>query len=323
MKEKSKVSLLLFLTLLASCQGSNNKKEPDFVKDEVPSQFREERSDGKVGKVVPLRYTTKDYANNSGKTEEKTLNVYVPFNYSASEKYNVLYLIHGTDKQTVNHIETWFNTIGVKVILDNLIAEDIIDPLLVVTPTFYSYGLYGDDAVKDVREATPVKTLSSANFSKELRNDIIPMVESTYSTYAEDTSEKALANSREHRAIAGLSNGARITLNAGIIDSFDYFSEFGCFSSSIDSKTLLDALHQEKYQNYSLNCFTAGAGIYDFAYHNLKKMMDEIEKDSLFHKEENTYFFDVDFGYHSSRSWRVCFYDSLLVFFGGEHEKAS
>ncbi len=189
-----------------------------------------------------------------------------------------------------------------------------IEPLIVVAPTFYSYGLYGDDDMKDIKDVTPVKKNSSANFGRELRFDIIPAVESEFSTYADGASESALQSSRDHRAMAGLSNGCRITYTGGMIENFDYISWFGCYSSSIDSELVLDALSSEKYKNYKLNYMFNADGIYDFAYNGHKKMVNELVGNGKF-GDDNVEYVQVAFGYHSARSWRVGLYDSLQRFF--------
>ncbi|MCR4698421.1 MAG: hypothetical protein K5762_03540 [Bacilli bacterium] len=305
---------LLLPALLVSCTKEGSIKA-EVTSYDVSSTFMKANTE-KAGRIESLTYTTKDYILDSGKSEEKKLNVYLPYNYDESKQYNILYLLHGTDKQDVDHINTWFDRIEIKNVLDNLIAYEQIDPLLVVCPTFYSYGLYGDDNVTDIKEATPVKTNSSNNFTYELRNDIIPAVESKYATYASEISEAGLKASRDHRAMAGLSNGARITLNSGIIHNFDYLSTFGIYSSSWDASEIISALNSQAYQDLSLNGFYNASGIYDFAYNKQKKMYDELLKSDKF-TTDNSKYFNITFGYHSARSWRVGLYDSLLYMFGG------
>lgn len=238
----------------------------------------------------------------------------MPYNYDESKQYNIIYLIHGTDRQSVNHIETWLYTVGIKNVLDNMIFYNDIDPVIVVTPSFYSYGLYGDDNMTNIREVTPVKEKSTKNFGYELKYDLIPAVESKYSTYAEDVDEKSLIDSRDHRAMAGLSNGARITLDGGMTQNFDYISWFGCFSSSIESSKIIEAIHSEKNKNYKLNYLFNADGIYDFAYNAHKKMYEELLKDESFN-ENNLEYVEIAFGYHSSRSWQISMYDALQRFF--------
>lgn len=297
---------------LVSC--SNTEKKPAETW-EVQENLLKERENEK-GRIEEFSYTTKDYIGNSGKTEEKKCNVYLPYGYDASQKYNILYLIHGTDKQDVNHISTWFETIHARVLLDNMIHEKIIDPLIVVAPTFYSYGLYGDDDMKNIKDMSPVKEKSNQNFVKELRCDIIPNIEAAYSTYSAGTEEQDFRDSRDHRAIAGLSNGCRLTLTAGMMNSFDYFSYYGCYSSYVNSSDVIEALRQERFKGLSLNYMFNADGIFDFAYNKHRKMVDSLLKDgSEWFTSGNTEYVKITMGYHSARSWRVALYDSLLRFF--------
>lgn len=298
--------------MLCGC-GVGADAPADITAWEVPDKYRAERTEG-GGEVVELKYVTRDYVTDSGKTEEKALNVYLPNGYAADKNYNVIYLLHGTDPQTVDHKRTWLYTIGVKDVLDNMIFYGDIDPVIVVTPSFYSYGLYGDDDMKNIKDFSQVKVNSSDNFGYELRNDIIPAVESRYSTYAEDVTEAGLIASRDHRAMAGLSNGARITYIGGMTQNFDYISYFGCYSASVDSKLITDALDGDRFGKYKLNYMFNADGIYDFAYNSHKKMYDALVKTDRF-TDDNSEYVEIAFGYHSARSWRVAFYDSLQRFF--------
>lgn len=303
--------LAFSILVLSSCTG--NVDTATITNWEVPDSYRNECTEAK-GEVVPLSYTTRDYVLGTSATEVKTCNVYLPYGYTESESYNIIYLIHGTDPQTVDHKNTWFNTVGVKNVLDNMIANGDIQPLIVVTPQSYSYGLYGDDVKAQNTAMTEVKKNSNANFGSELRYDLIPAVEGKYSTYAESTSESALQASRDHRAMAGLSNGARLTYTSGMVENFDYISYFGCYSSSVDAETVISALNSDKYDGLKLNYMFNADGIYDFAHNAHKKMYNELLKDSHF-TEDNTDYVEIAFGYHSARSWRVAFYNSLQRFF--------
>ena len=65
--------------------------------------------------------------------------------------------------------------------LDNMIADGDIEPLIVVTPTFY----VEDDCADDLDQLT-------YSFAKELRNDLMPEIESSYSTYAKSADDKGI-----------------------------------------------------------------------------------------------------------------------------------
>ncbi len=304
--------LFCFTFSLSSCSTSNDTAA--ITSWEVPDKYRQENEEA-PGQVVEVTYTANDYALESGATEEKYCNVYLPYGYDETKEYDILYLLHGTDRQTVVHQNTWLYTIGMKDILDNLIYYGDIDPLIVVAPSTYSYELYGDDDPNSsITEMTPTKTNSNANFPSELRNDIIPVIESLFSTYAEDTTDEGLIASRDHRAIAGLSNGCRLTYRAGLVNNFDIFSYFGCFSSYIDSEEILEALNASENVGYEINYMFNADGIYDFAYNGHKQMINELLEDDHFNSE-NTEYVTINFGYHSARSWRVGLYDALLRFF--------
>lgn len=305
------VCLAASMINLFSC--AQNDEKASITSWEVPDKYRAVLKEN-AGTVEEFIYTTHDYVDNSNSTEEKKANVYLPYGYDQTKQYDVLYLLHGTDPQSVNHIETWLYTIGIKNVLDNMIYYGDIDPLIVVTPTFYCYGLYGDDDMTNIKEVTPTKKKSSENFGYELRNDLIPAIEGHYSTYSSGTDESSFIASRDHRALAGLSNGARITLNGGMQQNFDYISYFGCFSSSVDAEELLTSLKQEKFKDYKLNYMFNSDGIYDFAYNSHMKMYKKLLEDEMF-DEKNSEYVEIAFSYHSARSWRVGLYDALQRFF--------
>ena len=306
-------SVLLFTLFLTSCHAASGEAEITDV--EVDKKYLSERSEQK-GNVETFSYETQDYVFNSGRKEEKKCAVYLPYGYDSGTQYNILYLLHGTDKQSVNHLDTWLENIKARVRLDNLIYYKVIDPLIVVCPTFYSYGLFGDDNIKNIKDYSPVKENSNKNFISELRYDIVPSVEAKYATYSVTQDKLGLSSSRDHRAIAGLSNGCRLTLNAGRINCFDYFSYFGCYSSSVNSTEIISSLTSPEFKNYKLNYRFNADGIYDFAYHGHRKMVNELLSDSSrIFTDKNTEYVKVRRGYHSARSWRVGLYNSLLRFF--------
>ncbi|MRH45180.1 esterase, partial [Aquibacillus halophilus] len=105
------------------------------------------------------------------------------------KKYNVLYLLHGVGG---NHNE-WLTGSGeadgnyvICNILDNLIANGDINPVIVVFPNGRSSHDWTDQSFNS--EGTNM--LGFYYFDYELRYDLVPFIESTYNTYAniEDTS---------------------------------------------------------------------------------------------------------------------------------------
>jgi len=148
------------------------------------------------GQVSYINYQSK--ATNS----QRRARIYLPPGYSTSNKYSVMYLLHGIG----GNEDEWYNNGAPHVILDNLIAEGKIKPFILVLP-------YGNAQAPGVD--------GWENFTKDLLESLIPYIESNYSVYTD----------AKHRAIAGLSQGGAQSLNIGLpnVDKFPYI---GGFSSS-------------------------------------------------------------------------------------------
>ncbi|MDE5746361.1 MAG: hypothetical protein K2I21_02145, partial [Acetatifactor sp.] len=174
------------------------------------------------GTIEKISYTTYDYYGD-GSEIEKYANVYLPYGYDKEKKYNVLYLMHGIGGDE-NEWGMTGSASKVKIIMDNLIYNGDIEPFIVVTPN----GRSGADFAN-----TNADYNSFYEFGKELRNDLIPYIESHYATYGqygeEDYDMKA---DREHRAMAGLSMGGMQTINIVMCEFLDIISYFGAFSAA-------------------------------------------------------------------------------------------
>ena len=152
--------------------------------------------------------------------DQRDYYVYTPPGYdpSGKERYPVLYLLHGYSDDA----SAWTAVGRANVILDNLIAQGKVKPLLVVMPLGYG--------APEIVQRTPefAATFRDASlrqrnwdrFRASLLDEVIPAVESTYA---------ALKN-RESRAIAGLSMGGAESLLVGL-NALDHFAWVGAFSS--------------------------------------------------------------------------------------------
>lgn len=162
------------------------------------------------GTIEKIEYTSKDYFGDESDVI-KSANVYLPYNYNPEKQYNVLYLMHGIGGDE-NEWGMTGSSSKVKTIMDNLIYYTDIEPFIVVTPNGRSATNHAADSDFN----------SFYCFGKELRNDLIPYMDSHYSTYTD----------RDHRAMAGLSMGGMQTINIGIGESIDLFGYFGAFSAA-------------------------------------------------------------------------------------------
>ena len=105
------------------------------------------------------------------------------------------------------------------VLLDNLLAEGKVAPMIVVMPN--GRAQKNDRAEGNVFASAP----AFAAFEQDLLKDVIPAIESRYSVQAD----------REHRALAGLSMGGGQSLNFGLAH-LDTFAWIGGFSSAPNTK---------------------------------------------------------------------------------------
>ena len=154
------------------------------------------------------------YESKSVGTTRK-MQVYTPPGYSKEKKYPVLYLLHGIGGDETE----WQRFARPNVVLDNLIAEGKVTPMIVVMPN--GRAQKNDRAEGNVFAAAP----AFAAFEQDLLKDVIPTIEARYSVQAD----------REHRALAGLSMGGGQSLNFGLAH-LDTFAWVGGFSSAPNTK---------------------------------------------------------------------------------------
>lgn len=193
--------------------------------------------------------------------------------------------------------------------VDRLIAGGTIDPLIIVTPTFY----VEDDCKEDLDKLT-------YSFAEELRNDLMPAVECVYSTYAERCDETGFAASRDHRAFAGLSRGAVTTLHSALCASLDYFSWFGAFSGSrTDGTYLQETIQTGTLAEYPIHRFYATSGSFDFSLSGqIKDYRSMVEAEPRLEDGVNASFDVYPMRYHSTGAWHLALYNFLPQIFTGE-----
>ncbi|MBR4510644.1 MAG: carbohydrate binding domain-containing protein [Ruminococcus sp.] len=253
----------------------------------------------------PANHGTVVKENYNGINGNKNMYVYLPYGYDKSKKYNVFYLMHGGGESE----ETYFNddAINIDIMLDNMIANGDIEPMIVVTPTFN-------------------KAPSADGVWEEMRKSIIPYVEGKYSTYANgNTSVDGLRASRYHRAYGGFSMGggstwANFNNNLDIIAYFMPLSGH-CWDGA--GKVLGSARNSGfKQDEYFV---LAATGTKDLAYDNMVPMINELKKNTdVFtytsdFSQGNLYFLEAPGNVHWWPQVRHYIYDGLPYFFH-EHQ---
>ncbi|GAB6123620.1 alpha/beta hydrolase-fold protein [Dysgonomonas termitidis] len=139
--------------------------------------------------------------------------VYTPAGYDAniSERYPVMYLQHGGGEDETG----WWNQGKMDAIMDNLIAEAKVKPMIVVMDNGYAIDPDNNkrQSGQGIRGLFQNKTLENV-----FMQEIIPMIDKEFRTISD----------RDHRAMAGLSMGGFQSFQIAMsnIDKFAYVGGF-------------------------------------------------------------------------------------------------
>jgi enterochelin esterase-like enzyme len=213
--------------------------------------------------------------------------VYTPPNYGrSSERLPVLYLFHGAGGDESG----WTENGRANRILDNLIADGKLKPLVVVMPYGYAYPptsplAEGADAMQRQRDG----------FSRDLIEDLIPFVQANYRVHTD----------RQHRAIAGLSLGGGQALGIGL-SHLDLFSRVAGFSPALGAVTSAQAggldfkrlVADSKKVNDRLDLLWVGCGTDDTLFQSNKEFAAMLQASGVKHT------FRVSEGAHTWQVWR-------------------
>ena len=182
----------------------------------VPSEYFRPASE--QGTVEVLWYDSKDYTSSSKPATRKPAYIYLPYGYDPSQKYDVIYLLHGWTGVAQEYFlgRNGNGKTPLVHLFDNMIQHGLTRPFIAVSPTWDK-----DNQSKDWGESTR----EAAVFSQEYVNDLIPAVEMHYSTYLEKADEESILASRDHRAIGGFSLGS-ITTWYVFEQAFPYSSKY-------------------------------------------------------------------------------------------------
>ncbi|EDY82258.1 Putative esterase family [Verrucomicrobiia bacterium DG1235] len=167
---------------------------------------------------------------------ERDLYVYTPPGYDSSKKYPVLYLMGGSGELPHN----WIYDGRANFILDNLYAEGKAKPMIMVIPN--------NQVIH--RNHPEHRQLSFGILERELRQHVIPLVDSTYSTI----------QAPNGRALSGLSMGGRHTMIVGL-NSLDLFGSFGILSAGMtDAEEVLANFINDPQANQKVDYLFIGQG---------------------------------------------------------------
>lgn len=191
--------------------------------------------------------------------------VYTPPGYDEEpdRKYPVFYLISGTTDTD----ETYFKVGRANFILDNLIAEGLAKPMIIVMP-------YGNPAAY-FDAGDPRGEEAGRRLSEDLLHVMMPYIEKNYRTI----------NHAENRAIGGFSRGGNQALTIGMnnLDKFSYLCSYASFAGNVTDFeiTFKQFIQNPEQTNKKINLYWLGVGTDDFLYENAKLFIDKLEKNGI------------------------------------------
>lgn len=223
---------------------------------------------------------------------ERRMTVYTPPGYESSkEKFPVLYLLHGMGGDE----DAWPTLGRVAQIMDNLIEEGKVEPMIVVMPNGHTSNSaapgFSEKGEYKIEFFTP--DVGSGDMESNF-DEIINFVESNY----------RVIKDKKSRAIAGLSMGGS---HAMFISSFypNTFGYVGLFSAAY---RINDKIKREVYDKFDENLlkqkendyeiYWIGMGEDDFLYDTgaeFRKKLDGIKLDYIYHESK---------GGHTWSNWR-------------------
>ncbi|MGZ9722778.1 esterase [Rhizobium miluonense] len=185
---------------------------------------------------------------------ERQMYVYTPPGYTdASEPLPVLYLYHGFG----DTVGSWVAQGRAPQMLDNLLAEKKIEPMIVVIPdteTDVPIAIAENFPAADRRANFYPANAEAAD--RELIDDLIPYIKTHY----------RVRNEADGRAVAGLSQGGYQALISGLthLDAFGWVATFsGVSTTTVPNKAVDAVLNEPEKINKALRNFTVTVGSKD------------------------------------------------------------
>ena len=217
---------------------------------------------------------------------ERELYVYTPPGYDRSKSYPTLYLVGGSGDLPSN----WVYDGRVNFMMDNLLAEGKAKPMIIAIP---------NNQVIHRKHPKHVE-LTFDLFEQEIRQHVIPLVESQYSVIKNPAG----------RALSGLSMGGRHTMFVGF-RSLDLFGSFGVLSAGdVKSEESIAYFLNDPAVNEKVDYLFVGQGTVEAAGRlgtRCQALHQALENHHIIHE-----YYVGGYGGHDWATWRHLLYYRFL-----------
>jgi enterochelin esterase-like enzyme len=240
----------------------------------APAGFDQARSGVAQGQLASFGYDSPVTGT------RRTASVYLPPRATTLGRLPVLYLLHGI----AGNQHEWSGYVHANTILDNLIADGLAVPMIVVMPN--GRALADDRPPPRDRTFTPEHIAGFAAFERELLEVLIPAIDARYAT----------VDDRRKRAIAGLSMGGGQALNFGL-SHLDRFAWVAGFSSAPNTRPASELLPDAELARQQLSLLYLSCGKRDGLFENSQAFHRFLKQRDIPHV------WNVDEHGHDRESW--------------------
>ena len=270
------------------------------------------------GAVVQVEYASQDYLRGDAPVT-KTAWVYLPYGYDENDtqtRYDIIYLMHGWGGAAGEYF--YMGNGMIKNMLDHLIENGEIKPVIAVSATFYNESSDRDFGASEdaLRE-----------FHRDFTDHLMPAIEGTFHTYAASTSTEDLAASRDHRAFGGFSLGSVTTWMEFCHDtdyiryflpmsgSSWYYGTYGDFQT-VRNVDFVQQIVEENDLNERGYFIYHAVGTEDVVKSQTLMMAEEmLSRDGVF-PPEHYVFYQKAGGHHDFDAVQEFMFNALPLFFG-------
>lgn len=236
--------------------------------------------------------------------KDRRMFVYTPAGYEQqpTQRYPVLYIFHGSSEEE----SSWLTQGRMVEIMDNLIAQGLCKPMIVVAPngdldsqaSYYTMNFDSSNQphMCDVQNRSRGKENFDYYEYEHSFKDVINFVDGNYRTIP----------TKQGRAVCGVSMGGRNAMNVSRIqrNTFDYV---GLFSPALEpeihfpnkgyDQEIIESLRQQAQDGVKL--YWIGVGQHDLQWKTnvpFRKILDEVGMKYVFNPSD---------GAHTYNNWRV------------------
>lgn len=257
----------------------------------------------KEGEILPGKHDTVSVEDR----KMRDVVVYTPYGYDENGRYNVLIVAPGAGHNAHLWME-WTNMVSQvsgrlmgRDILDRLIAQKEIEPLIVVVVEYYLHGKPEEVAVE---------------YGRDLRERVLPFLAQNYATYASVDANGNYIPAPEHYGFLGCSFGSMVGWQM-LPESTDLFGYWSLLSGAFQNdEEIFEKLMSRNAEDDPILYLYAGDGELAAAWQTYQNRIEKLSKYCLCLEEGvNLSFLAVKKVDHSYSAWDAGLYNSLQVFF--------